>query len=470
VSTGELMDALTTVMSSDEVMPVLSEDGPAYTTAGMLQTEAQTLAMAMRPGPLVAQLDSAQAARVIVAAHSLRREQQQVAFRLVRSGRPVDVLTGPAGCGKTAALAAATHAWQAAGYSVTGTAVAALTAQGLETASGAQSVSLARLLHDPERHLARSGVLLVDEAGMIGTRQLHQLLTVAAERECKVVLVGDPAQLPELEAGGVFARLADEPTALRLEGHARQRHSWERAALASLRAGDVELALESYRQYDRLHTATDRDSLHEQAVDAYLEARETRTDPWEVVLLATNHDEVHDLNDVARQRLLAAGKLSASALVVETQDGPTSYRIGDQVLVTRNDHSRGLLNGTTGTVTAIREGSLTVKVGNDRQVLVDRDWLASGQLAHGYAMTIHKAQGRTVHTGLLVGSSSMSTQAGYVGLSRGTEANHLFLRADDGAELAAGCGSRVQYLRRAPRSQARALGRDSRQHLALGQL
>jgi conjugative relaxase-like TrwC/TraI family protein len=470
VSTGELMDALATVMSSDEVMPVLSEDGPAYTTWSMLQTEEQTLAMATRPGPLVAQLDPAQAARAIVTAHGLRGDQQQVAFSLVRSGRPVDVLTGPAGCGKTAALAAATHAWHAAGYAVTGTAVAALTAQGLETASGAASVSLARLLHDPERHLARRGVLLVDEAGMIGTRQLHQLLTVAAERESKVVLVGDSAQLPELEAGGLFARLADESTALHLQGHGRQRHSWERAALSSLRAGHVEQALEAYQHHDRLHTSTDRDSLHEQAVAAYLEARETRTDPWEVVLLAANRDDVRDLNDLARRRLLVAGKLSATTLVVETDDGPTSYRIGDQVLVTRNDYGRGLLNGTTGTVTVIGEGSLTVRVGNDRQVQVDRAWLAAGHLAHGYAMTIHKSQGRTVHTGLLVGSSSMSTQAGYVGLSRGTEANHVFLRADDLAELAAGCGSRVQYLRRAEGPKARPLGRDVRQRLALDRI
>ena len=174
-----------------------------------------------------------------------------------------------------------------------------------------------------------------------------------------------------------------------------------------------------------------------------------------------------DPNDHARQRLLAAGKLSAASLVVETEDGPTSYRVGDQVLVTRNDHGRDLLNGTTGRVTALDEGSLTLRVGKDRLVQLDRDWLASGQLAHGYAMTIHKAQGRTVHTGLLVGSSSMSTQAGYVGLSRGTEANHLFLRADDVAELAAGCGSRVQYLRRVERPQARALGRDARQRLAV---
>jgi hypothetical protein len=469
VSTAELLAAVGTAMQSDEVLPVLHPDGPAFTTRAMLRLERQALTLAERGGLPLAQLDARRAASAVARAsqQGLRGEQQRAALTLLRSGRPVDVLTGPAGCGKTAALGAATKGWQTAGVPVAGTAVAALTAQCLQDASGAPSVSLARLLHHPDEHLPASGVLLIDEAGMLGTRQLHQVLSLAAGRGCKVVLVGDASQLPELEAGGLFARLAEAPGALRLEGHARQQYVWERNALAGLRAGEVDQALAAYAEHDRLHTSPEREALHENAVTRYLTARQGQQDPWQVVLLASRREEVQALNDGVRQRLLAAGKLSPRAIMVDTPDRVVSYRVGDQVLVTRNDHSRGLLNGTTAIVTHLDEHGLTLFSARGRQIQVDRAWLAEGRLDHGYAMTIHKAQGRTVHTALLVGDATLSAQAGYVGLSRGTQVNHLYLLDDDVSQLAADCGARVQYARAArARGAAAALQRDARQRLA----
>jgi ATP-dependent exoDNAse (exonuclease V) alpha subunit len=165
-------------------------------------------------------------------------------------------------------------------------------------------------------------------------------------------------------------------------------------------------------------------------------------------------------------RLTEQGELSQQALHVNTDDGPVDYRVGDQVLVTRNDHPRGLLNGTTATVTRLDQDGLTLATAPGRRIDVDRAWLATGQLDHGYAMTLHKAQGRTVHTALVVGSDSMSIQAGYVGLSRGTHANHLFLSTPDLRDLTTDCSSRVQHRRARQTERPPALGRDVRRQLA----
>jgi hypothetical protein len=189
-STHELLAATADAVGTNHVVPVITADGRAYTTVDLLETEASTFALATRGGSL-ARLDRAQVAAAVAQAADLRTEQKRVAFELLTSGRPVDVVTGPAGCGKTAGLALATEVWRAGGHEVAGTAVAALTAQGLERASRAPGVSLARTVGQPDRHIPRGGVLLVDEAGMIGTRQLHLLLSLAADRDCKVVLVGD---------------------------------------------------------------------------------------------------------------------------------------------------------------------------------------------------------------------------------------------------------------------------------------
>jgi conjugative relaxase-like TrwC/TraI family protein len=375
VSTRALLDATAVLVRTDQVVPVLTADGRAYTTRELLSTEARTLALATRTDGRLAQLDKAEAAAAVSRASGLRPEQQRVAFAVLSSGRPVEVISGPAGCGKTAGLAVATRTWTAAGISVAGTAVAALTAQGLQQASGATSVSLARALSHPDRHVPAGGVLLVDEAGMIGTRQLHQLLTTAAGRDCKVVLVGDPEQLPELEAGGMFARLAQAPSALLLDGHHRQQHAWERDALDALRHGDSSTALAAYRHHDRLHSHQDKPAVHTDAVSAYLDARNGQPDPWQIVLLAASRDDVRQLNDQVRHALLERGALSKQALQVDTDDGPVDFRTGDQVLITRNDHGRGLLNGTTATVTSLTPNGLTLQTTAGQQTQVDRTWL-----------------------------------------------------------------------------------------------
>jgi conjugative relaxase-like TrwC/TraI family protein len=439
ISTATLLRMTSRIVQQPEVVAVLSQDGPTYTTLDMLETEQHALALATRDdGRDTARLPAGQVVAA-VARSGLRGDQQRAVLRLLTGGRGVEVVTGPAGSGKTAALRIAAEAWQARGIPIAGTAVAALTAQGLHDATGAPSVSLARLLQQPEQHLPAGGVLLVDEAGMIGTRTLAQLLELTQQQRCKLVLVGDPAQLPELEAGGLFAALAQRPDTLVLEGHHRQHEPWERVALAALRCGETSRALDSYDQYGRLHTSDSRADLHQQLAEHYLRARSEQHDPWEVLVVASRRSDIRLLNEQIRTRLQQQGALGNKALTCQTRDGENEFRVGDQVLVTRNDHRRGLLNGTAATITDVHRDALGLRTRDGRHVDVDRRWLEAGQLDHGYAMTLHKAQGRTVHTALLLGDATLGSEAGYVGLSRGTHTNHLYLSTADDPRGEAEC-------------------------------
>jgi ATP-dependent exoDNAse (exonuclease V) alpha subunit len=429
VNAEQLIALASDLVREDQVLAVAGVDGPEFTTTELVTTECRALELVeARADEHSVVVPVAQAASL--AAHSgLRPDQQRLVFALLTSGRGVDVVTGPAGSGKTAALGLAALTWQQQGVPVAGCAVAALTAQGLQDATGARSVSLARLLHQPDRHLPAGGVLLVDEAGMIGTRTLTALLEQAAARECKVVLVGDPAQLPELEAGGLFAALAQQPTALHLTGHHRQREAWEQQALAALRAGRTDEALDALDRHGRVHADPDRTQLLSRLVVDYSQARQGARDPWDIVVLASRRTDVQHLNALIRDRLRADGRLGPDRITVDTDAGSVGFAVGDQVLVTRNDHGRGLLNGTTAVVTAADSRGLHLATRDGRNVHVDRNWLSGAQLDHGYAMTLHKAQGRTVHTALLLADTGLTAEAGYVGLSRGTHANQLYLDA-----------------------------------------
>lgn len=156
-------------------------------------------------------------------------------------------MIGAAGSGKTHALAAARDAWDDAGYTVIGCALAARAARQLQDDSQIPSVTLDRLLIDLDRAdtpgLTTRTVIVADEAAMIGTRRLGRLLDHADQAGAKVVLVGDPCQLPEIEAGGVFTGLAQRVGAVELVENRRQKDPVERQALAELRAGRIDEAI-----------------------------------------------------------------------------------------------------------------------------------------------------------------------------------------------------------------------------------
>lgn len=426
-----------------------TEDGGRWTTSELLAIEqaALHLAQALRGGPApvtaVGRVVDDSSAGVL--SNVLSVEQQDM-VRVLAATSGLAVVVGPAGAGKTAALAAAARSWVAQGRPVSGAAVAAVTARRLEHSTGIPATSLTRLLGAARRFdlatgrpagLRRGGVLVVDEASMVDTRTLAALLAETRNIGGTLVLVGDPAQLPEIGAGGLFAAVARHPDTITLTDNRRQTEAWERRALADLRAGDPDAAVAAYATHGRVHTAP-ADQLPDRIVADYLRLRDpsgqgTGDANERVVMLAVRRADVTDLNDTTRERLLEQGRLGPDAVTAGQGDKSREYRAGDQVLVTANDHRLGLLNGTRATVTAVdpRYRTLTLAGEDDQHVTVRAEW-AGRHLDHGYAMTCHKAQGATLQTAMLYGTGALTREAGYVALSRGRAANHLYVPDDTG--------------------------------------
>jgi hypothetical protein len=455
----------TRVLRDDRVLPLLG-DAPVsarrYSTRELLALENDAVALALAAQPPTDDPDEATAGGTgfrpvaSVPAEVLARAQQRAGrlgctpeqtamlTRLLSSGAGVEVVVGAAGSGKTTALAVAAQAWRDAGIPVHGTALAAIAARVLQDGAGIPGRSLQRLLNQldqPGSHnqlvgslLPPGGVLVVDEAGMVGTRMLHRLLTVTAARHTKLVLVGDPKQLPEIDAGGLFATLAARLPASTLLGNQRQQARWEQRALRELRDGDVLRALSAYGRKGRLRIEDGIGELTARLLEDY-EQTIANHQPERVLVIASSRGDARRLNAQLRQRLLEHGRLGTEELRVTLTDprdgslrGERGYRVGEQVLVTVNDYPRGLLNGTRGTVTTLHpnEAAVTVRLDDGRQVHLDQDYLRRGQLHHGYALTAHKAQGVTVDVSLLWGTQALTRETGYVAMSRGREANYLY--------------------------------------------
>jgi conjugative relaxase-like TrwC/TraI family protein len=420
----------TVIRRNDGALIAARTDEFRWTTPEMVETEARLLAAALdRQGTATGiaapvALDAAVAVRP-----SLTGEQEHMVRTICSSGDGVEIVEGVAGAGKTFALAAARDAWARSGHRVIGCSLAARAAQQLEDDAGIDSSTIDRLLIGIDRHttpLDDTSVVVVDEAAMVGTRKLARLLAHAESAGSKVVLVGDPCQLPEIEAGGAFRGLQGRLGASRLVDNRRQSEPWERAALAELRSGDPDLTVQEYLSHDRIHQATTEAALRDQLVYAWKNAR---LDGEDVLMVAARLADVDDLNRRARRVLRDNGHLGNDQVLIA--DRP--FAEGDTVLALRNDYQVGVLNGTRATIEHIdtrREEMVLTVTWNDR-VTVPFAYVEAGHLTHGYATTIYKAQGATVDRCFVLADDTITREHAYTALSRGRHGNDLFIVAED---------------------------------------
>jgi conjugative relaxase-like TrwC/TraI family protein len=405
-------------------------DPRRFTTREMAQIERYLVSLAASRGHASAGLAQPGAITDALACRaSLSGEQAAMVRRICGSGAGVDVVIGVAGAGKTSALAAAHDAWTASGHRVIGATLAARAARQLEAGSGIPSSTLTRLLAELNRpdggRLNPDHVVVVDEASMVGTRKLLELVRHAHRANTKVVLIGDPCQLPEIDAGGAFAGLARRVDRTRLTVNRRQHEPWERQALSDIRLGRAEEAVTAYLAHDRIHHDREPGVVLDRMVDDWWTAT---ADGADALMLAAHHRQVDHLNQRARRRMWAAGRLGDC----EVELGGRPYAVGDTVLALRNDYRQGLLNGTRGTITAINAHARRLVMTTDDCATVTIPFAyAAGSLTYGYAMTIHKAEGATVAVALVLADATMARQHLYTAVSRGSECNVIYLSTDD---------------------------------------
>jgi hypothetical protein len=404
-----------------------------YSTPEMLRIEQQLIDTAERrvdAGVGVATPDAVE--RAIASRPTLGPEQAEMVRSLATSGRGVEVVVGRAGTGKTYALDTAREAWEASGHRVIGCAAAARAAEELRVQAGIDSYTIAGLLRDLHVEvggLPRGIVVVVDEAGMVGTRALAQLVQVVERARGKLVLVGDPRQLPEIDAGGAFRALAGRLGAAELTDNRRQHHQWERTALNELRHGSVTAALEIYREHGRVVAGTNVDAIRARLVQDWWEGRDQG---GEAVMVALRQADVDDLNVRARSARRLAGELSD----LELDAAGRGFAVGDRVVALENARRLGVLNGQRGTVTNLDldDRSVRVALDNGREVELPAGYLDDARLAHAYAITGHKAQGMTAERCYVLGDEAVYREWGYVALSRGREQNAFYLVAADDPE------------------------------------
>jgi len=356
--------------------------------------------------------------------------EQADALAHVTEGRDLGVVIGHAGTGKSAMLGVAREAWEAAGYEVRGVALSGIAAENLESGSGIASRTIASLEHGWEQGrdlLTSRDVLVIDEAGMVGTRQLERVLSHATDAGAKVVLVGDPQQLQAIEAGAAFRSIHERHGGAEIGEVRRQREDWQRDATGYLATGRTGHALAAYRTHGMVHEAQTREQARGDLIERWDRDRKAFPDKSRIILTHTN-DEVRALNEAARERMRTAGDLGDEVRVT-VERGERNFASGDRLMFLQNERGLGVKNGTLGTIEQVSAQSMTVHTDDGRSVKFDlKDY---NKIDHGYAATIHKAQGMTVDRAHVLATPGMDAHASYVALSRHRDSVDLHYGCDD---------------------------------------
>ena len=367
----------------------------------------------------------------------LTDEQADMVRRFATSSNAIDIGIGPAGTGKTAVMAIIGELAVLTGTPILGGALAGRTAAGLQAATGIPSLTLTRLIGESRDGggLAHGAIVVVDEAGMVGTRQLAAVADLVEAASGKLILIGDDRQLPEIGAGGLFRALANRLPAAKLTTNVRQRQQWERDALTELRDGSVDQAIEAYRQRGRLIIGEARNDTMARAVADWYRHVGVTGDLTSGLLIAHGNDTVTELNERARLQVAGSGRLTGPTVEV----GERTYGVGDRILCGRNQRRLGVLNGDLGTVIGVDRArtSLTVRLDRDPETRNLPAWyLEQGHVDYGYAMTGHKAQGVTTGRTFVVIDGTTDREWAYVAMSRGRQANTLYLADAEPADEA----------------------------------
>jgi conjugative relaxase-like TrwC/TraI family protein len=464
VATREFLAASKQTISLGQVNGVIH-----YTTKEMmaLETEMLTLIEASKANSrhILTNASVMGAARTaeVEANITLNGEQLTALRQITRNNGSLQTIAGMAGTGKSTLLKAARLAWEAEGYTVLGAAIGGKAAKNLETATGIESRTIAKTLADIDRRVTlktfhgkqfrsidamavyaskvaqsrlkidAKTILVVDEAGMVDSRNMKTLLERVIAKGGKVVLVGDALQLQPVGVGGPFRRITEEVGTAELTTIVRQRKEWQQNATKDFARGEAKAGLMAYAFEGLVHVARNRNYAATALINDWKE-RGMETPEKTLIIAGTNH-EVESLNQKAQAERMQAGKLETTRAL---RSGDTTYYGNDRVIFTQPSAPLDLRNGEMGTVFGIDElrSCLIVKMDDGGAMKVVPLQVYDG-VKLGYAVTTHRAQGATIdYSYLLVGGRMNNLHQSYVQASRAREEARFYTdRANAGQEL-----------------------------------
>ncbi|TQN61477.1 AAA family ATPase [Agrobacterium tumefaciens] len=433
---------------------------PRYSTPEMIRIEREIVEMA---AGFAAKEDFAVDQERLGAECSqkgLSEEQTAAVLDVTRSQR-IAVVEGAPGTGKTTLLSPAVQAWKDAGYRVVGAATAWRVANALRydlAIEARATASWLALVQHGKLFLDARTVLIVDEAGLLSSREMHDLLSHAKNAEAKVLLAGDRDQLQAIGAGSGLRLVAHAVDTAKVATIVRQHEAWAREAVTAFGTGDAKVALNAFAERGLLTEVNGQTAAIRAVVDR-IEDTLLGAHPETALILARTNAEVAAIGQEVRGRLRNHGIVTGEDMAVTavTPSGHATslaFASGDRIrFLTRND-DLGVVNGTVGTImnlfmtgestSGLPSGTVIIEARiSQRTVRFSTADIADehgrAKLGWAYASTLYGAQGVTVDKAAVLLSPAFDRHDIYVAASRARQETALVIdRNRIDAEMRAG--------------------------------
>ncbi|WP_405132934.1 MobF family relaxase [Nocardia sp. NBC_01388] len=437
-------DPVPAVMARASGESIFTATGTArWTSRAVLDAETRLLDAARTPSAVTVSARKVDAAITRIqrgGGRLLNPGQRAIAQYLCTAATKFAVAIGPAGSGKTTAMAAVAATWRESGRDVIALAPSASAARQLSASLGVPARTIHKLFaqadHGVPTGITPGAMLLVDEAAMAATFDLDALLALADTHGAIIRGIGDPEQLSAVESGGIIRTIARDNHSPALSELVRFTDPEEAEATLAVRAGNAKKAWEFYDGHGRV-THGLSDQLRAEILSRHLADADAGISS---VMIAATLLDVAALNAAAQTSHLAAGRVRADSGAILLSDRHTGY-LGDTVVTRLNNpflkvlggrrHNTQVDNGDLWYIHAIHtDGSITLTgIDHRGHVTLPPDYVTQ-QVELGYASTIHRSQGITVRHAYTLLNDTLGRALAYVGLTRGTDLNQVFLATD----------------------------------------
>ncbi|TIE09499.1 Ti-type conjugative transfer relaxase TraA, partial [Legionella pneumophila] len=361
-----------------------------------------------------------------LAQHYQLSEEQQEAFRYIAQSADISVVIGRPGTGKSYLLKPVNEYYTQAGMEVIGAALSGKVAKALQAETGITSSTIKSLsyrLANNMMQLSDKHVLIIDEAGMVDFTSMAYLIKEAHKAGTKVVLIGDPNQLKPIQKGEIFRGIAARTGYIELENIKRQQDLGDRQASLDLAKGDIDKAIQHYQDKGAITITDTKPQAMEQIVADWKQDLES-TSMADTIMLSYTRKAVNQLNDLARESLIAENKLGEENIVYQGLERSLNISTGERLLFRENNKVLGVRNGDTATIKEINTLQMRVQLDSGELLTIPKEYKA---LDYAYALTVHKSQGMTAKkVRVLIDSKYWDRNLSFVAMTRHKESLNIY--------------------------------------------
>lgn len=450
VGVDAIYDSLMAIEQNPELVALTTD--PIYTTRQVLRLEAEMLAhaeaLSKKTSPALDQLLLATQMLDFEAqsGFKLDDEQRLALEHICFDESHLAIVQGSAGAGKTTVMAIVRTMYEQSGGGVIGACFTKKAADNLQDETGISSFTIDKLICDydsSKNHFKNQSVLVVDEAGLIGTRKLSRLFEIANRENLKVILTGEDKQIDAIEHGGCLRFLTGKFGTKRIEKIFRQRQESQLEIVPMLRDGQTKAALEKMQKLKMLNFCADSEKAIDKLIKDWKKYRNANPTK-DFLISAAKWWQVDALSAKVREVLVQEKLISDKGIYVDCivgQDGHQGrYKmaIGDKIRFTKNDYFLGVANGHTGEISAISDTNgvkFTILLKDGRKVRIDSKNYSNDEgrmfLVHAYATTVFSSQGLTVDGDtFILYDTSLDRDDTYVAGSRHRDKSNWYINVD----------------------------------------